>query len=142
MRTDPFRLLPRPHRRILPVTLLLFCALPLAGCHSAPPMRAVGIDRYSPEKDVLVFQVEIAELGTPRGYRDWAQAQLDAAGGEPENERYPGIPVYEVTYRVRVSREIVAEVTFRRGEGGRGPLVHDQTVVRAVPEWLLDDDGS
>lgn len=117
---------------------LSFAAL---GCHTIAPMRPVGIDQFSPEKDVLVFHISIEEPSTPRSYRDWAQAQLDLVGGEPRNRRYPEIPIYEVTYRFRVSREMVAEVTFRRGDDGEGALEHAQTVVRAVPEWLIKEES-
>jgi len=138
-----------PFRRLLTLRLvtLLFGALlfgtllSAAGCHSAPPMRAVDIDRSSPEKDVLLFEVEIDAPWAPRHYRDWAQEQLDLLGNEPRNDRYPGIPVYEVTYRYRIGRQTLAEVSFRREGEGQGLLLHARTVVRPVPGWLLDRES-
>lgn len=128
-------------RFVSPHVALVLLSLVLAGCHTIAPMRPIEIDRFSPEKDVLMFQISISEPSSPRGYRDWAQEQLDLVGGEPKNDRYPEIPVYEVTYRFRIAREEVAEVTFRRANEGDGPLEHAQTVVRPLPAWLRKDDA-
>jgi hypothetical protein len=96
-------------------------------------MRPVDIELQAPEKDVLIYDIEIETLASPRGYRDWAAEQLESLGREPSNDRYPGIPIYEVWYRFRLGGETVAEVAFRRDAGGAGTLVHAQTVVRALP---------
>ena len=125
----------RPRMTILAATLVGFLPLlgGLLGCHSAAPMRTLDIELRTPEKDVLIYDIEVAEPTSPRSYRDWAVAQLSQVGGEPENERYPGIPIYEVWYRFRWGRETLAEVSFRRDEGGSGPLTHAQTIVRSSP---------
>jgi hypothetical protein len=124
--------------RALPGSPPLFAAgilaVLLAGCHAAAPMRPVDVELQAPEKDILVYDIEISELTSPRTYRDWAAEQLAELGGAPPNERYPGVPIYEVWYRFRLGGETVAEVAFRRDEGGAGELVHAQTVVRALPE--------
>lgn len=109
-------------------------AVSLAGCHGAAPMRPVEIELQAPEKDILIYDIEIEAPTSPRGYRDWAAEQLEALGGAPRNDRYPEIPIYEVWYRFRCEGETIAEVAFRREEGGTGALVHAQTVVRALPE--------
>jgi len=125
-------------RRVLPGAASLraagILAVLLAGCHAAAPMRPVDVELQAPEKDILIYDIEISELASPRSYRDWAAEQIDLLGGSPANDRYPGIPIYEVWYRFRLGGETVAEVAFRRDEGGAGALVHAQTVVRAVPE--------
>jgi hypothetical protein len=108
-------------------------ALLLAGCHGAAPVRPVDVEMQVPEKDILVYDIEISELTGPRVYRDWAREQLDLLGAEPANERWPGIPIYEVWYRFRLGGETVAEVSFRREPGAAG-LSHAQTVVRRLPE--------
>ncbi len=113
--------------------VLVIGAVLVGGCHAAAPMRPLDIELQTPEKDILIYEIEIAEPTSPRGYRDWASEQLASLGTEPVNELYPGIPIYEVWYRFRLGRETIAEVAFRRDEGGNGPLVHAQTIVRALP---------
>jgi hypothetical protein len=111
---------------------LLVAAACLAGCHGSAQMRPIEIELETPEKDILVYDIEIAEPTGPRTYRNWAQEQLDALGGSPKNEKYPGVPIYEVWYRFRLGGETIAEVSFRREDGGEGALVHAQTIVRAL----------
>ena len=142
---------PPPHRfrrvppqrpgPVLRAVLLSLLATGFLGCAGPPPLEALRVSPRMTEKDVQVVTVDLDTPAEPRQYRDWAQEQLDAVGGEPPNERYPGVPIYEMNYRFRISRELVAEVIFRRSDGGTGPLIHDQTVVRAVPEWLLRSRG-
>ena len=129
-----------PGRPLPPLALILVLSF-AGGCAGPPPLEALRVSPRMQEKDVQVVTIDLNTPAEPRQYRDWAQAHLDEAGGEPENDRFPGIPIYEINYRFRISRELVAEVVFRRTDGGTGVLAHDQTVVRAVPEWLLRSRG-
>ncbi len=115
--------------------LVLFATLlVLSGCQATAPMRTIGIDVRTPEKDVLIFDIAVEEPTDPRCYRDWAIERLQEVAGEPVNELYPGVPIYEVWYRFRFRGETTAEVIFRRTDDGMGPLQHLHTMIQNLPD--------
>ena len=116
------------------LVMLLAPLLVNTGCHSTAPMRTLGIDVRTPEKDVLIYDIAVEEPTDPRSYRDWALERLEEVAGEPTNELYPGLPIYEVWYRFRFRGEITAEVIFRRSDDGTGPLQHVQTMIQNLPD--------
>lgn len=114
---------------------LLLCSLLLlfSGSLSCVSMefKPLRVDRFSQEKDVIVFRVQLSEAAEPQEYRQWSQDQIIREGLNSENPFYPDAIVYEVHVVFHDGRNRLATVRWRRNQQPAGTLEHRSTFVHA-----------
>lgn len=109
--------------------LLLF-----AGSISCVSMefKPLRIDRYSQEKDVIVFRVQLSDPAKPQEYRQWSRDRIILEGLDSENPFFPGTLVYEVHVVFHDGRNRLATVRWMRSDPPTGVLEHRSTFVHSA----------
>lgn len=117
------------------IASLLLCA---AGCQARA--EVLSQTRRVPEKDVVVFEVELAREVAPEEYLAYSARNLAERGGDVENTGHDA-PVYELVYVFHAGERRLATVLYRRTDPAaaatkpEGALEHERTLVHPSPEW-------